>query len=171
MGFFLHAPGKPLNPQPDPALAGRQEERNGEDCGNAEQAGNYGMHAAPSNAWDDGGARHARLERASSNRGTRKAVTFLLPPPAIGTANGPDQRPPRASRRRRDPAFRERLDGWLLRRRFFGALVAKVFHGGSYDALYQRFRDTFVTVKRLKPKASRDKSSETFLIGMQLKKP
>ena len=51
-----------------------------------------------------------------------------------------------------------------------GALVAKVFHGGSYDALYQRFRETFVTVKRLKPKASRDKSSETFLIGMQLKK-
>lgn len=51
-----------------------------------------------------------------------------------------------------------------------GALVAKVFHGGSYDVLYQRFRDTFVTVKRLKPKASRDKSSETFLIGMQLKK-
>ncbi|MDD2917926.1 RlmE family RNA methyltransferase [Rhodoferax sp.] len=52
-----------------------------------------------------------------------------------------------------------------------GALVAKVFHGGSYDALVQRFRDTFVTVKRIKPKASRDKSSETFLIGMILKKP
>ncbi len=51
-----------------------------------------------------------------------------------------------------------------------GALVAKVFHGGSYDGLYQRFRDTFVTVKRIKPKASRDKSSETFLVGMQLKK-
>ena len=51
-----------------------------------------------------------------------------------------------------------------------GALVAKVYHGGSYDALYQRFRDTFVTVKRIKPKASRDKSSETFLVGMQLKK-
>jgi len=50
-----------------------------------------------------------------------------------------------------------------------GALVAKVFHGGSYDALYQRFRETFVTVKRLKPKASRDKSSETFLIGLQLR--
>src|SRR3989339_18264 len=45
-----------------------------------------------------------------------------------------------------------------------GALAAKGFHGGSYDALYQRFRETFVTVKRLKPKASRDKSSETFLI-------
>jgi 23S rRNA (uridine2552-2'-O)-methyltransferase len=52
-----------------------------------------------------------------------------------------------------------------------GALVAKVFHGGSYDVLYQRFRDTFVTVKRIKPKASRDKSSETFLIGLSLKKP
>lgn len=50
-----------------------------------------------------------------------------------------------------------------------GALVAKVFHGGSYDTLYRRFRDTFVTVKRIKPKASRDKSSETFLIGMTLK--
>ena len=29
-------------------------------------------------------------------------------------------------RKRRDPAFREWLDGWVLRRRFFGALVAKV---------------------------------------------
>ncbi len=52
-----------------------------------------------------------------------------------------------------------------------GALVAKVFHGGSYDTLYRRFRDTFVTVKRIKPKASRDKSSETFLIGLTLKHP
>ncbi len=46
-----------------------------------------------------------------------------------------------------------------------GVLVAKVFHGGSYDALFKRFRDTFVTVKRIKPKASRDRSSETFLEG------
>lgn len=52
-----------------------------------------------------------------------------------------------------------------------GALVAKVFHGGSYDVLYQRFRETFVTVKRLKPKASRDRSSETFLIGLFLRNP
>ena len=52
-----------------------------------------------------------------------------------------------------------------------GALVAKVFHGGSYDALYKRFREAFVTVKRLKPKASRDRSSETFLIGLTLKNP
>lgn len=50
-----------------------------------------------------------------------------------------------------------------------GVLVAKVFHGGSYDALFKRFRNTFVTVKRIKPKASRDRSSETFLVGLTLK--
>jgi 23S rRNA (uridine2552-2'-O)-methyltransferase len=50
-----------------------------------------------------------------------------------------------------------------------GALVAKVFHGGSYDTLFKRFQETFVTVKRIKPKASRDRSSETFLVGRALK--
>jgi 23S rRNA (uridine2552-2'-O)-methyltransferase len=50
-----------------------------------------------------------------------------------------------------------------------GALVAKVFHGGSYNSVVQRFKDAFVTVKPLKPKASRDRSSETFLVGMTLK--
>jgi len=50
-----------------------------------------------------------------------------------------------------------------------GALVAKVFHGGSYNAVVQRFKDAFVTVKPFKPKASRDRSSETFLVGMGLK--
>jgi len=50
-----------------------------------------------------------------------------------------------------------------------GALVAKVFHGGSYDSLFKSFQQTFVTVKRIKPKASRDKSSETFLVGLVLK--
>lgn len=52
-----------------------------------------------------------------------------------------------------------------------GVLVAKVFHGGSYDTLFKRFRETFVTVKRIKPKASRDRSSETFLVGLTLKTP
>ncbi|HSI52495.1 MAG TPA: RlmE family RNA methyltransferase, partial [Ramlibacter sp.] len=52
-----------------------------------------------------------------------------------------------------------------------GALVAKVFHGGGYDELVRLFKETFRTVKPLKPKASRDKSSETFLIGMGLKAP
>jgi 23S rRNA (uridine2552-2'-O)-methyltransferase len=33
----------------------------------------------------------------------------------------------------------------------------------------QKFKEAFVTVKPLKPKASRDRSSETFLIGMGLK--
>ena len=50
-----------------------------------------------------------------------------------------------------------------------GALVAKVFHGGAYDPLVRRFRETFLVVKPFKPKASRDKSSETFLLGLGLK--
>lgn len=50
-----------------------------------------------------------------------------------------------------------------------GALVAKVFHGAAYDPLVKRFKETFVLVKRIKPKASRDKSSETFLVGLGLK--
>lgn len=50
-----------------------------------------------------------------------------------------------------------------------GALVAKVFHGGGYDQLVKKFKETFRVVKPLKPKASRDKSSETFLIGVGLK--
>ncbi len=50
-----------------------------------------------------------------------------------------------------------------------GALVTKVFHGSSYDSLFKRLRETFVTVKRIKPKASRDRSSETFLVGLVLK--
>ena len=50
-----------------------------------------------------------------------------------------------------------------------GALVAKVFHGSGYNELVQRFRTSFQTVKPLKPKASRDRSSETFLVGIGLK--
>jgi 23S rRNA (uridine2552-2'-O)-methyltransferase len=50
-----------------------------------------------------------------------------------------------------------------------GALVAKVFHGGSYNDVVQRFKAAFALVKPFKPKASRDRSSETFLIGMGLK--
>lgn len=50
-----------------------------------------------------------------------------------------------------------------------GALVAKVFHGGSYNAVVQRFKDAFEVVKPFKPKASRDRSSETFLVGLGLK--
>lgn len=52
-----------------------------------------------------------------------------------------------------------------------GALVAKVFHGSGYSQLVKLFKETFRVVKPLKPKASRDKSSETFLVGIGLKHP
>ena len=51
-----------------------------------------------------------------------------------------------------------------------GSLVVKLFHGGAYDPMVALFRTTFKVVKTFKPKASRDKSSETFLVGMGLKK-
>ena len=51
-----------------------------------------------------------------------------------------------------------------------GALVVKLFHGSGYDQLVHLFRAHFRVVKPVKPKASRDKSSETFLVGMGLKK-
>ncbi|EGI76124.1 RlmE family RNA methyltransferase [Hylemonella gracilis] len=50
-----------------------------------------------------------------------------------------------------------------------GTLVAKVFHGSGYNELLALFKNNFKTVKPLKPKASRDRSSETFLIGSGLK--
>jgi 23S rRNA (uridine2552-2'-O)-methyltransferase len=50
-----------------------------------------------------------------------------------------------------------------------GALVVKLFHGGAYSPLVKLFQNTFRVVKPIKPKASRDKSSETFLVGMGLK--
>ncbi len=50
-----------------------------------------------------------------------------------------------------------------------GALVAKVFHGAGYDDLVKLFKGSFQLVKPHKPKASRDKSSETFLVGVGLK--
>ncbi|MEJ7686102.1 MAG: RlmE family RNA methyltransferase [Variovorax sp.] len=50
-----------------------------------------------------------------------------------------------------------------------GALVAKLFHGSGYSELTQLFRRNFRLVKPLKPKASRDKSSETFMVGIGLK--
>jgi 23S rRNA (uridine2552-2'-O)-methyltransferase len=50
-----------------------------------------------------------------------------------------------------------------------GALVVKLFHGGAYEPIVKLFRQTFKVVKPFKPKSSRDKSSETFLVGMGLK--
>ncbi len=51
-----------------------------------------------------------------------------------------------------------------------GALVCKVFHGSGYSQLAKLFKESFRVVKPIKPKASRDKSSETFLVGIGLKK-
>ena len=50
-----------------------------------------------------------------------------------------------------------------------GALVAKVFHGSGYSQLVVLFKQTFRVVKTIKPLASRDKSAETFLVGLGLK--
>ncbi len=50
-----------------------------------------------------------------------------------------------------------------------GALVCKVFHGSGYSQLVKLFKESFRVVKPIKPKASRDKSAETFLVGIGLK--
>ena len=50
-----------------------------------------------------------------------------------------------------------------------GALVGKLVHGRGYSQLVKLFKENFKVVKPIKPKASRDKSSETFLVGMRLK--
>jgi len=50
-----------------------------------------------------------------------------------------------------------------------GALVAKVFHGSGHSQLAQLFKKHFRVVKPIKPKASRDRSAETFLVGIGLK--
>ena len=47
-----------------------------------------------------------------------------------------------------------------------GALLCKVFHGSGYSQLVKRFKMNFRVVKPIKPKASRDKSAETFLVGI-----
>jgi 23S rRNA (uridine2552-2'-O)-methyltransferase len=47
-----------------------------------------------------------------------------------------------------------------------GALVCKTFHGSGYSQQVKLFKDSFRVVKPIKPKASRDKSAETFLVGV-----
>ena len=50
-----------------------------------------------------------------------------------------------------------------------GTLVCKVFHGSGYSQLVEAFKSAFRVVKPIKPAASRDKSAETFLVGIGLK--
>ncbi len=51
-----------------------------------------------------------------------------------------------------------------------GVLVVKLFHGSGYSQLVKLFKERFRAVKPIKPKASRSKSSETFLVGIGLKR-
>lgn len=50
-----------------------------------------------------------------------------------------------------------------------GALIVKAFHGSGFSQIVERFKRHFVRVVERKPKASRDKSSETFLVARGLK--
>jgi len=52
-----------------------------------------------------------------------------------------------------------------------GALLVKCFNGSGYQQIVEKFRQEFKTVVQKKPKASRDKSSEVFLLGKTLKNP
>jgi 23S rRNA (uridine2552-2'-O)-methyltransferase len=61
------------------------------------------------------------------------------------------------------------LDFSLKHLRPDGALLVKLFHGSGYSQLVERFKKTFRVVRPIKPKASRDRSAETFLVGIGLK--
>jgi 23S rRNA (uridine2552-2'-O)-methyltransferase len=50
-----------------------------------------------------------------------------------------------------------------------GALVVKAFHGSGFSQIVESFKRSFQRVVERKPKASRDKSSETFLVARRLK--
>jgi 23S rRNA (uridine2552-2'-O)-methyltransferase len=50
-----------------------------------------------------------------------------------------------------------------------GALLVKCFKDMGFTQILERFRKEFKVVKQIKPKASRDKSSEIFLLGRGLK--
>ncbi len=52
-----------------------------------------------------------------------------------------------------------------------GALLVKCFNGTGYNEILDNFRQNFKTVTSKKPKASKDKSSEIFLLGKIPKLP
>ncbi|WP_225721160.1 RlmE family RNA methyltransferase [Candidatus Vallotiella sp. (ex Adelges kitamiensis)] len=52
-----------------------------------------------------------------------------------------------------------------------GALLVKCFHGSKYSQIVERFKHQFRIVASRKPKSSRDKSSEIFILGRILKYP
>ncbi len=50
-----------------------------------------------------------------------------------------------------------------------GCLLVKCFNGSGYNQILEQFRQVFRVVSSKKPKASRDRSSEIFLLGRGLK--
>ena len=52
-----------------------------------------------------------------------------------------------------------------------GSLLVKCFNASGYTQIVEKFREQFKTVSSKKPKASRDKSSEIFLLGKGLRHP
>jgi 23S rRNA (uridine2552-2'-O)-methyltransferase len=52
-----------------------------------------------------------------------------------------------------------------------GSLLVKCFNASGYTQIVEKFRDQFKAVSSKKPKASRDKSSEIFLLGKGLRHP
>ena len=50
-----------------------------------------------------------------------------------------------------------------------GALLVKCFNGQGYSQIVEKFKQEFKVVSSKKPKASKDKSSEVFLLGKTLK--
>ncbi|UVW30289.1 RlmE family RNA methyltransferase [Massilia sp. H6] len=52
-----------------------------------------------------------------------------------------------------------------------GGLLVKCFKDMGFTQILEQFKQEFKTVKQVKPKASRDKSSEIFLLGRGLKNP
>ncbi len=50
-----------------------------------------------------------------------------------------------------------------------GALLIKTFHSGYFSQIVTRYKQRFRTVKTLKPKASRERSAEVFVLAMHPK--
>jgi 23S rRNA (uridine2552-2'-O)-methyltransferase len=57
------------------------------------------------------------------------------------------------------------LEFSLMHLKTDGALIVKAFHGSGFSQTVESFKRHFKRVVERKPKASRDRSSETFLIA------
>ena len=62
------------------------------------------------------------------------------------------------------------LEFSLLHLKPEGALIVKAFHGSGFSQIVENFKRHFKRVVEIKPKASRLRSSETFLVARGLKK-